>query len=398
MSIHAHALGQAPVELWYLDARERLRRMLDQVPALRWSSEPARLPPDAPLVLLRADYLFGLHTLRALAQRPGTLLRYPRDGGLAAAHITAGQFDAARAALAQNDPAGLGLEVIEPGQLGGFDRHLRRHEAPLLEPITAECREQLENRLYGNAYKGVTDFVTKWLWPRPARYGVRLCARLGITPNLVTGFGIALMLAVCWLFLHGHHALGLAPGWLMTYLDTVDGKLARVTVRSSPVGHLMDHGMDLIHPPFWYIFWGLSLAAFEPVFGLGRVELYWVIGVGYLLGRLVEGAFDHFLRCSVFVWRPFDSWFRLVTARRNPCLILLTVSVLVGRPDWGFVAVAAWTALSTTVLLVRLAQAIWHRRRCGPLRSWLADEAEARRDPPGAFATFSATRAAYGNV
>jgi len=50
----------------------------------------------------------------------------------------------------------------------------------------------------------------------------------------------------------------------MTFLDTVDGKLARVTVNSSPFGHIYDHAIDLISPPFWYLAWGLGLKSWQP--------------------------------------------------------------------------------------------------------------------------------------
>ena len=140
----------------------------------------------------------------------------------------------------------------------------------MLTPINASNRADLESHLYGNAYKGVTDFVTKWWWPRPARVVVGWCASAGITPNMVTLLGLALMLMACWLFYTGFYAMGLLLGWIMTFLDTVDGKLARVTITSSKIGHVLDHGMDIVHPPFWYVFWGLSLtqvAGFTPWLG-----------------------------------------------------------------------------------------------------------------------------------
>jgi len=56
-------------------------------------------------------------------------------------------------------------------------------------------------------------------------------------------------------------------------------------------------------------------------------------------------------------WRPFDAYFRLVTARRNPCLIILTASALIGRPDWGFLAVTAWTVLTTSICIGAARQA-----------------------------------------
>ena len=65
--------------------------------------------------------------------------------------------------------------------------------------------------------------------------------------------------------------------------------------------------------------------------------------------RLEEGLFGVVFGVGMHVWRPFDSRFRLITARRNPNLLLLTASMLFGRPDLGIIAVAAWTALSLLV-------------------------------------------------
>jgi hypothetical protein len=97
-----------------------------------------------------------------------------------------------------------------------------------------------------------------------------------------------------------------------------------------------------------------------------------VIVGGYVLQRLLEGLFQlqHGMM-HIHVWRPFDSAFRLVIARRNPNLVLLTVATLFGRPDLGILAVAAWTAFGCVEQAVVVAQAALARRRGGPLRSWL---------------------------
>ena len=76
---------------------------------------------------------------------------------------------------------------------------------------------------------------------------------------------------------------------------------------------------------------------------------------------------------GIFCWRPLDSYFRLITARRNPCLILLTASALLGRPDWGLFAVAVWTLSTSLFLLIRLMMAVYQRMEAGPLRSWFLD-------------------------
>src|SRR3546814_7493797 len=99
-----------------------------------------------------------------------------------------------------------------------------------------------------------------------------------------------------------------------------------------------------------------------------------IIG-GYVLQRLIEGAFLQWYGMHIHVWEKLDSDFRLITARRNPNMVILFASMLVARPDLGLVAVAAWTALSLVFHAVRLAQAAWRHRRGNLIRSWLEQAA-----------------------
>jgi phosphatidylglycerophosphate synthase len=280
--------------------------------------------------------------------------------------------------------------------LTAFNEDLRSAQQPLLEPVSKERQQELENRLYGNAYRGITDLITKFLWPRPAKKAVHVAAALGISPNAVTTIGFLLMLAACYFFFHGQYLPGLAAAWVMTFLDTVDGKLARVTVQSSKFGHLYDHAIDLFHPPFWYIFWGMSLQGFEPVLTFSQQQMYWLIVGGYVAGRIIEGIFPLLGDCSIFTWKPFDAWFRLVTARRNPCLIILTVSALSSSPEWGFIAVTFWTVLTTFVLIARFLQALVARLKGGALQSWMSAPDVAQGPNARAYRIFGSTRGAYG--
>ena len=417
--IYLSILGVSDVQLWGLDAATRLTRQLGQSSTferleLDGDGTNPSLPAGAEVLLVRAQYLFEARTLSGLVgtdasattgadSAPGAskyrLLRCTEDQQLAAAFVAAG--DVAHAARALQTQAEGSFEVIDTAQLISFDGFLRKAEAPLLKPVTADNQAELESHLYGNAYKGVTDFVTKWWWPRPARVVVGWCAKAGITPNMVTLFGLALMLAACWLFYNSYYLLGLLLGWVMTFLDTVDGKLARVTITSSKLGHVLDHGMDIVHPPFWYVFWGLSLtsvAGFTPWLGIDMPTWCALVVGAYVAGRLLEGAFHGVADCSMFAWQPFDAYSRLITARRNPCLVLLTLGVLVGQPDWGFYAVVLWSLFSSALMVVRLVQAAWTRARSGPVQSWLADPERAAREHPEAFARFSGTQGAYRTV
>ena len=389
----AHIIGQSSVPLWGLTSAERLARQLARIDGVELSLEaPGSLAGNR--LLVRADYLFEPRTLQGLLQRGGVLM----DGDVpAAAAVEASNVEVALAMLrGETAPADDGLPRLGAQDLAAFEGDLRLAAPPLLERITPSRAAALENRLYGASYKGITDFVTKWWWPVPAKAAVRVCANRRISPNAVTLAGFMLMLTTCWLFLEGWLWAGLAPAWLMTFLDTVDGKLARVTVQSSKAGHWLDHGMDIVHPPFWYWLWGLSLTPFAPVWGLGFDALLALTVGGYLAGRLIEAAFHALGPVSLFAWRPFDAYFRLVTARRNPCLLILTLCLLAGTPAAGFALVALWTVLSSLVMLARLGIAAGARFRRGPLQSWLADPGAALRHPR-AYRTFSSTRRAYGN-
>jgi phosphatidylglycerophosphate synthase len=232
--------------------------------------------------------------------------------------------------------------------------------------------------MFMGTYKGATDFVTKHVWPWPAFHATRALAALGVTPNWVTLVAAMLMVAAFWLFLEGAFALGLVAAWAMTFLDTVDGKLARTTLTSSKWGDVFDHGIDLVHPPFWYVAWGIGLSAV----GQGLGSLFWpVVGAilaGYVLQRAVEGIAIKWLGLEIHIWRPIDTWFRQVTARRNPNLAILTVATVFGRPDWGLVLVAAWTVICFVLHVIQLAQAFEAKRQSGPLVSWMQVEAMPR--------------------
>jgi phosphatidylglycerophosphate synthase len=397
MTIYALVLDDSPVRLWGLDARERLRRQLRALADVVWLERAGDLPDGGNVLLLNAGYLFGDRTLRGVLQHPGTALVSGPEGRAVAAFVDAASAPGLVAAVGpQAAPFPTAIPRLLPRQLGAFDEALRSARPPLLERLVPERRAQLENLLYGSAYRGITDLVTKYVWPRPARAAVHLCARLGLKPNTVTAAGFLLVLAASWLFWQGHYFTGLLAGWLMTFLDTVDGKLARVTAQSSRGGHLFDHAIDLLHPPFWYIFWGASLASPPAVPGWDFRQLCWILVIAYGAGRMVEGLFPLLGQCSVFTWRPFDAWFRLVTARRNPCLILLTLAALAGRPDWGFLAVVGWSVLTTGVLVIRLLQGAVTRLARGPLVSWLSEAGVESGPHAASFRVFAGTRGAYG--
>jgi phosphatidylglycerophosphate synthase len=360
--------GAEPVEIWGLTPEERLRRTLRAAGCVQIQSLDAGAATPSvgagSVLLLRSDYIFDERLVRALPGAPGTLL-VTQEGIPVAAHVAAARAAEAAAALAQGAAAsGCGLRSLTPSELvSPYTAQLRKIEPPYLFEARAEHARALEARTFAASYKGVTDLVTKWVWPRPAAWLTRRLAARHVHPNTITILSWVLAGLAFWLFAHGHFGVGLLAAWLMTFLDTVDGKLARVTLTSSPFGNVLDHSLDLIHPPFWYWAWGHTLPA-------GFEWASWVVVVGYVAGRLLEGLFLLAFKMESHCWRPIDSLFRTITARRNPNLIFLSVGALAGRPDLGLVLVALWTLISFGFHSVRTLQALAFRRRGGVIEPW----------------------------
>ena len=376
----ARLLGESPVPVWGMPGSELLGRALARAGVEDMAPWDGAAPPGGgALLLLRADHVFDAALVSGLAQSPGALLRRPEDGLPVAAHLPPGTPPDRAAAVAAaleagrgaDDPAFEALRPAAPDELSGaYNKALRKRGSAYLLRLAPETRRAVEWRMFGGSYKGVTDFVTKHVWPRPAFHAVRACAALGITPNMVTAASLVLVFAALWWFSQGAWLPGLLAAWVMTFLDTVDGKLARVTLTSTKFGNLFDHLIDLIHPPFWWLAWIVGLEAVgTPLAHPTAVGA--VIFGGYVLQRLLEGLFQLRHGMHIHVWRPFDSAFRQVIARRNPNLVLLTAATLLGRPDLGILAVAAWTAFGCVEQAVVTAQAALAHRREGPLRSWL---------------------------
>ena len=362
-------VGANPARLFGLEAKARACRL-----AANAGFECAdAVVAGRAAVLASLDYAWDPAWLKAIAARPGTVLTLA--GRPVLAHVPAGvSGEAGAKALAQGDAAALnGLEPIaaETTELGYAE--LRKRERPFVLPLDPANPEPVERAAYDASYKGVTDALTLYLWRRPAFHLTRWAAEAGLTPNMVTAVGAILCVAAFALFWIGHYWLGVACGFTFMVLDTVDGKLARCTGTSSAWGNIFDHGIDLIHPPFWWWAWAHGLEAYgRPLEPIYLTMLLWAIVGGYVVQRLIEGLFMRRYGMHIHVWRRLDSRFRLVTARRNPNMVLLVGALLFGAPDVGLELVALWTIVSLIFHAVRMAQATVKSELGRPITSWLA--------------------------
>jgi len=339
-----------------MSSTERLRRIA-RSQKLRY-----RDTADGPTLLVAASHIFEPAWLKFMADRPGQVLTLA--GEKVIAHVPQGAGD--------DFPEGL-TEVRAEDHRGFYNAVLRKREEPVIAKLEPGSVRSIERKTYFGAYKGVTDILTKYLWPEWALLLTRITSRIGMTPNQVTAIGASLCLLATVLFWHGKYGWGMVAGLIFMVLDTVDGKLARCTITSSEWGNIFDHGIDLIHPPFWWWAWAVGLSHW----GLGFTDLEFALVMiaivgGYVAQRSIEGLFiQRFNGMHIHVWEKIDSDFRLITARRNPNMIILFVATLLQRPDIGLIAVAVWTLLSCGFHGIRLMQALGRRKRGVKIRSWL---------------------------
>jgi phosphatidylglycerophosphate synthase len=241
----------------------------------------------------------------------------------------------------------------------GYIAMLRRHLAPYLFRIPdAESRDRVERFLFWSNYKGSTDFMTKYVYPPLVWTFVHPLARWRVHPNWVTGFDWIATFATVPLFASGAWVPGLLLAYLMSVFDSVDGKLARLTYTSSKFGEVLDHSLDIVHPPVWYMAWAWWLGGGGVASPPFQASL-WLLAF-YVLDRVCAGVFKARLGESIHGFTPLDEKVRTFISRRNVNLVLFTSALLV---DW--IAPGHGVARYTFYVIVawQVACFAWHAER-----------------------------------
>jgi phosphatidylglycerophosphate synthase len=215
-------------------------------------------------------------------------------------------------------------------------------------------RKRLEKKLFWDNYKGSTDLLTRWVYPPLVWPLVRLCTALGIHPNVLTSLSVVLAFAAVPLWAHGYWLAGFACAYLMSVLDSVDGKVARLTLTDSKIGNVLDHGLDQVHPPFWYFAWAWGLGARtanDPLY-IAAILLI----VFYIADRLVLAVAKRRIGFALHAATRLDTLARAVIARRNITMTIMAIALLFGVGEAGLIAVSAWQGLT---LAWHTARTLW---------------------------------------
>jgi phosphatidylglycerophosphate synthase len=311
------------------------------------------------LLVLDATTLADHRLPASLATRSASTVVLSREAqDTAAVLFITGDPAPVTAALAANpaNAAALGRLLVDAGsvpafkdeEFNGFVRRLRRTLPYYLFTVdSAERAAKLERFLFWSNYKGSTDLFTRYVYPPLVWIMVGPLARWRVHPNWVTAVGIVLALGAIPLWANGWWITGFVMAYGMSVLDSVDGKLARLTFTDSVSGNYLDHGLDMVHPPLWYLSWayglGIATEGWGSPLGQGAIAIFAL----YVIDRLVLKIYPYVFKRAFHTHSRMDSVVRSFIARRNISLPLFTVGYLIGLGREAFFLIVAWQAATT---------------------------------------------------
>lgn len=371
------AAPEASARIFGLSLVERIERLTRRIPSAtvtvdrRPGAAGRRLKEFAesgtdPVLAVDGAGVFDNRLLPFLAGREGTVAVIGGEGtNRSAALRLSTPADIAAVpdeAATMADVASSTLEAgtarhLDPSEFPTFVAGLRRDLPYHLRRLPdAAARREYERFLFWSNYKGSTDFLTRWVFPPVVWPLTRLATAIRLHPNWITLVGLVLAIAAVPVFMAGWVWTSIVMCWVMAVLDSVDGKVARVTMTESPIGNVLDHGLDIVHPPLWYLGWAWWLAggAFQgPIFAAAL----WLCGF-YVADRLVLAVPKALWGRGLHAIGRIDSVVRTVISRRNINLLVFTIGLAVGAAETAFYAITVWAGVTLA----------WHAGRT----AWLA--------------------------
>jgi CDP-L-myo-inositol myo-inositolphosphotransferase len=173
-------------------------------------------------------------------------------------------------------------------------------------------------------------------------------ASLPIHPDAVSFVAFLIGLVAALLLGGGHGIVGAVLVQLSSILDGVDGEVARLQVRTSAFGALLDGVLDRLADAA--IIAGLSLWAIERGSDPRAVV---VLGVAATTGSLLSMATKDRIR-ALGIPPPPERWIGFLLGGRDGRLALVAVGALAGSPVGALIAVTISSGLSLVARMVLL--------------------------------------------
>ncbi len=250
-----------------------------------------------------------------------------------------------------------GAVVVTRSEMDSYISDLRLKAEPYVIDLSSSSDVRtIENRMYEANFKGTLDFIATYIYKYPVREITRNVSRVQwLTPNVFTALSIFCSFAFPFFFAQGNIALALTLGWTMFIADSVDGKLARLTVRLSRIAGMIEHGTSA--PAMWLWFIGMGW-----YFSRGQLltpenpatVATWILTSLYWLDKGVNGVFKTRFKRDMYDFTPLDKRFHLIACRRAVILFIVTAGYFTAHFAHSFLFLAGWMIVSFAFHTYRL--------------------------------------------
>jgi phosphatidylglycerophosphate synthase len=245
------------------------------------------------------------------------------------------------------------VERIDLNRISAHDSNMRKAVAPaVVAVVDKESRRRADRFLRDLAGKGINDIVGEFIHP-PLEFALtRLMAPTPVTPNQVSYLNVVLSLVALPLFASGMIWEGIAINLVRGVTDGVDGKLARLTLRESEGGNVLDHGLDTMYLPLLFAAFGYHLAAGDP-YSAAALSSY-LLQFFYWPNRVFSSWYKTFLGVGESDFRRSDRIVRRFHPKRNIFILMALIAMLFKAPQLALYGITGLTAFMFFFRMARL--------------------------------------------
>ncbi len=238
-------------------------------------------------------------------------------------------------------------EVFDITRIESYASEMRKEIKPWWIDIdTEEDLARAKEMIIENASKNPSDALAYYVHKPIENRLVPFISEFSITPNQVTVIVNILAYTATALFFLGH----LLPASILTLVvgiaDGLDGKLARVKLKSSNLGAL-EHSFDLLFEFSWFI--ALSWFIFSTTQSAAPLILCIFIILFIAFYRHIYDQFRRTMGKSLDDAGDFERAFRRVAGRRNLYNIEILLGILLGVPLYSLTLVLFHAAVTAAV-------------------------------------------------
>lgn len=311
-------------------------------------------PPDS-VIILEGDGIYDDRILQQLLNSNSSLQIIDSQNPDAPVAVKLNASDAVLFIQSKSDltdfVAANPLEKTSTQSMQAYIRFLRKHIEPVLLRLKSkDAIHQIENELYEKTFKGGMEVIAVYGYRIPVRELTRFFAKTAVTPNMVTAAATVCKIGAIPFFFFDQLLTGLLLAFAFILLDSLDGKLARMTFRFSETADKVDHMTSMPARVGWNfgMCWHFSQGDFTSAPGIAGI----IITVLPFLDDINWTVIKYKFHRSLFDLTPFDATIHLFNVKRNDTALMI-MGTLAGFPLQAFYAITAWTVLAW----------IWHSLR-----------------------------------